>query len=232
MRNFFTFGSIKSSDYGLYISGDSVFDSPERDVTTVHVSGKNGDVIIDNGSFKNVKVTYPAFIHSNFQENAQRFRAAFLQNSGYQKLEDTYDFAHYRMARPAGNIEFSMRELMLSGETKITFDCKPQRFLLSGDFPLPAINGNPITNPTLFQAKPMLTVTGTGTITINGKEIVINRNPDTITIDCDQMEAYHGRENRNADISVPNGFPVLDPGDNDISFTVNNLIIRTRWWEV
>jgi phage-related protein len=44
------------------------------------------------------------------------------------------------------------------------------------------------------------------------------------------MEAYKGNENRNS-VLIISDFPVLVPGDNEISFTgFTKVEITPRWW--
>ena len=69
--NYFTLDNKKSLDYGLYITGSGAFNAPERDVETVEVPGRNGNLIIDRGRFKNVVQSYKAFIHKDFAQNAE-----------------------------------------------------------------------------------------------------------------------------------------------------------------
>ena len=66
--NYFCYGGKCSRDYGIYISGSGTYNVPERDITKVEVPGKNGSVTIDNKRFRNIDVTYPAFIREKFRE--------------------------------------------------------------------------------------------------------------------------------------------------------------------
>ncbi len=73
------------------------------------------------------------------------------------------------------------------------FDCKPQRFLVSGENPVVFTENGTIINPTLFESSPILKVTGNGMVAFgdNGEyRFVVSDNPGTITIDSEIMEAY------------------------------------------
>ena len=48
-RRHLIFGDVDSADYAIYISGDGVYNAPERDVEFVSVPGSNGDIAMDNG---------------------------------------------------------------------------------------------------------------------------------------------------------------------------------------
>lgn len=52
------FGGISSKEIGLEVEHFPDFEIPERDYTVTHVPGRNGDVIWDNGSYKNVSRKY------------------------------------------------------------------------------------------------------------------------------------------------------------------------------
>ena len=56
------FDDIDSRDYGIYITGEAVFNSPERDVEMIEIPGRNGTYALDKGRFHNIEVSYPAGI--------------------------------------------------------------------------------------------------------------------------------------------------------------------------
>lgn len=140
-----------SRDFGIYISGEGTFNSPERDAETISIPGKNGDLEVSHNRFKNISVEYPAFIVRNFKDNAAAARAWLLAASGYHRLEDTYHSEYFRLGRFTGPLDFDMKFLNRAGEFKLQFDCKPQRFLKSGEeiittqVATKTISGNPIT---------------------------------------------------------------------------------------
>ena len=58
----FTFNGLDSGDYGIFLTSPPKFALAERDVTTESVPGRNGDLVNDNGRYKNVLVTYKCAI--------------------------------------------------------------------------------------------------------------------------------------------------------------------------
>ena len=176
--NTITFGGVLSSTYDIYISGEGVWSAPERDAEVITIPGRNGAFVQDNGRFQNITVTYPAFIvkdnNTNFKTKIDGFRNAMASKVGYQRLVDTYHADEYRMAAFIGGMEV---EPILYNDHAATFDlvfeCKPQRFLTSGETAVSVANNGTITNPTLFDSSPLLEVKGYGTIGINGETISI-----------------------------------------------------------
>ena len=134
-----TFGGIDSATYGVYITGEAVYNSPARSVEMVSVPGRNGAVLIDNGYFENIEVTYPAGIpgtdQSDFATKISDFRNAVLSQVGYQRLTDEYNPDEYRMATYISGLEVEAVEGQQGtvGEFELVFNCKPQRFLTSGE---------------------------------------------------------------------------------------------------
>lgn len=136
-RNNLIFGGIDCDDFGVWISGSDTYGSPERDSEHVAVPGRNGDLIIDNGRWKNKIVTYPAFFEKQFPERMRAFREAISRKIGYQRLEDSYHPDEFRMAELINGINPSdTTQFNRGGNFELSFNCKPQRFLKSGEDPL------------------------------------------------------------------------------------------------
>lgn len=133
MRNWFTYGGKSSKDFGVYISGSGTFNAPERDQSSVSVVGRNGDLTIDNGRYKNTVLTYPAFIYDNFDANVSAFRNFLLKATSYKRLEDTYHPEEYRLAKYSDGFEADVVATLRGGEFNLLFDCCPQRFLKDGE---------------------------------------------------------------------------------------------------
>ena len=130
------FDGVDSRDYGIYITGDAVFNSPERDVEMIEIPGRNGAYALDKGRFSNIEVSYPAGIagdtEADFRQGISAFRNALASRKGYKRLEDDYNPDEYRMAVYKSGLEVTPKALK-AGEFTITFDCQPQRFLKSGE---------------------------------------------------------------------------------------------------
>lgn len=233
----FTFNGRSSTEFGMIASGEGVHNAPERDLEKVSIPGRNGDLIRDNGRFKNIPISYPVAIFKDFAKNADAAKAWLLADSGYHQLSDGYHPDYFRLAAFAGPIDFDMQLLNRIGQTTLNFDCKPQRFLFSGLDSI-AFSAAGELNNDYFPALPLITVygSGNGTINVGGTVVKIIGQVDTIVLDCDTQNAYHEtaegiKENRNSYISAAK-FPSLAPGSNAISWTggVERLEIVPRWW--
>ena len=179
--NSLTFGNVNTADYGVYISGEAAFNAPGRVYDSYSVPGRNGQIIVDQGHYENIEVTYPAFVFDYDQETfatrMAEIRSAFLSQTGYVRLSDTYNTDEYRLAYYSGGFEVEPQHFNQTGEFELVFNCKPQRFLTSGDTAVTMPTSGTITNPTLFDAKPILEVYGYGIASINGKNISVVASP-------------------------------------------------------
>lgn len=170
------FDGKDSRDYGVYITGEAVFNAPEREVEMISIPGRSGQLALDKGRFENIEVTYPAGIfadtEADFAEAISDFRNLLCSRRGYVRLQDDYHPDEYRMAVYKSGLEVTPAQLR-AGEFNIVFDCKPQRYLTSGETATAVASGGTLTNPTLFDAKPQLQVWGYGDISINSETIKV-----------------------------------------------------------
>lgn len=133
MRNYFTFDGVDSRSFGVYISGQGTFKAPARSYDAIEIPGRNGALLGIDSRLGNVELTYPAFIYSNFTENIAAFRAFLLSHKGYFKLKDSYHPEEFRLAYYPGPFEPDVTSANNAGSFDITFICKPQRYLESGE---------------------------------------------------------------------------------------------------
>lgn len=171
-----TFDGQSSRNYGVYITGEAVYNAPDRAVEMITIPGRNGAFARDDGRFENIEVTYPAGVfaenETDFAEAISDFRNMLCSRKGYCRLTDDYNPDEYREAVYKSGLEVTPA-LLRAGEFEITFECKPQRFLTSGETAVSVANNGTITNPTLFDAKPKLEVKGSGTINLGSAEIEV-----------------------------------------------------------
>ena len=116
----------------MFILGKGTYGAPSRDVEQIHVPGRNGDILVDNGGWNNVTVKYPdCNILSNFGENVEKLRGYLFSNPGYHTLIDQYhpDEVRYAEFRGPFNPEAHTGNGNDSGTFDLEFNCKPQRFL-------------------------------------------------------------------------------------------------------
>lgn len=231
------FGGVDSSDYGAIADGGESYAGAERDYESVPIPGRNGELTVDNGRYKNVPIPYAMKFLSARKMEAYRERVLAL--TGYQRLEDSARMDEYRMARLQGGFAPAMSGVYnRHGEVTVTFDCMPQRFLKDGECPrtLQAGEEQRLFNPTRMTAKPLIRAYGSGTLTVDGVALTIkSHGQQFMDIDCERQECYCGPENLNEYLIRPQGdFPGFGPGWNTISLGdgLQKAIVYPRWWKL
>ena len=231
MINYLTYDGKNLRDYGVYVNGTYTFSSPERSIERIVVPGRSGTLTIDNQRYENIEVSYAAFIVRDFADNIEGLRNYLGTAAGYRRLEETYHPDEYRMARFVSGIQVEATPLMREGNFTLVFDCKPQRYLKSGEqyINFTSATGS-LFNPTMQTAKPFLRVWGNGTVGIGDDTLTITGATTYTDIDCESLDAYCGATNRNSGVSGT--FPVLKPGVNGIAIDggIGLLQITPRWW--
>lgn len=262
----FDFDGINSLEYGVYITGEAVYNAPERAVEMISIPGRNGDLAIDQGRFENIEVTYPAGVFANSQEEfatkLRRIRNELASRFSYVRITDSYHPDEYRLGLYKSGLEVDPVAYSTAGEFDIVFNCKPQRFLASGEQPVALYEKDilvdhtqdPIVtetgeeigvtymietfeNPTLFESSPIIIVPGPGSLRIGNQNITIGGDGTRpIYIDSDMQEIYQinasGARVSASDLVsfVPNAFPKIAPGTNDIAASRGDIEIYPRWW--
>ena len=237
MISIINFAGVSSDNLRIRVERYPVRVLPERSQTTTEVPGRNGALLMVDGNWNNYDQEYEIFISAEKPGlvRAARAVAEWLEApAGYQRLEDSYEPDVYRMAYYAGgqDIESILNRF---GRATISFNCKPQRFLRSGEVAKSFSAAGTLTNITKFDALPLITVygTGAGTLTINDNTVSISDIDEYVVLDCELMDAYKGTANKNGTVTLLE-FPVLTPGENSISFTggVTSVDIVPRWWTI
>lgn len=225
----FTFDTYNSKNYGVYLTGAGVYNAPVRAVEMVSIPGRNGAFALDQGRFENIEVTYHASIvadnETDFANGIANFRNAICSKVGYQRLEDEYNPDEYRMAVYKSGLDVTPK-MLRTGEFDIVFDCKPQRFLKSGENSSYVANNGTVTNPTLFDAKPVLQVWGYGEIGIGGQPIKINSEP------LGEVTLY-SRSTANQNFSIEPTLSKLNTSDTiSLSYGTNIMVTVPSGYEI
>jgi len=234
IRHYISFGGVSTADYKCICNGSESFGAPERDVEKVSIPGRNGDLTFDNGRFKDVTIKYAMFFEDILE--FEDFKNKVLALRGAQKLYDSHHPDEYRMASISGAMEPSVGGYLnayCSLELNLTM--YPQRYLQSGETAIAMASGAMITNPTQFDAKPLVMVYGTGNVNIGGKSIYVETNYNPTYIDCEIQSAYYisGGEHKDANstITLSSGdFWTIPPGTSTVTHSATRIEIIPRWW--
>lgn len=231
-----TYNGVASSTYGIVVEHPPGYTYPKRDYEVVHVPGRNGDILFDNGSYQNVNRSYEIAIGSlarEFAAMANDISKWLHSSSGYARLEDTYEPDYYRMAYYEEEQDIT-NILFHAGRATIQFVCKPQRFLKSGETAIIVDESMAIVNPSDQISLPFIKVhgSGSGEFTLNDSTVTLSSIQDGMIIDSELKDSYLGATNYNNRVTLSNDYPSLIPGSNTVSISggVTRLEVTPRWW--
>jgi phage-related protein len=237
------FNGMSSADCGISVEKPPNYEIPERNYLIRHVPGKNGDILIDTGSYSNVTRTYDISVGNlgmSFDALANIISEWLTSPNGYARLEDSYEPNYFRMAVYKDSLTIE-NILQHAGRASLSFYCKPQRYLKTGE-EAPIYSGAAtLVNPTKFSSLPLITIRGSGSgnfqITgLNGSEayaVSISDIPSSgLTIDSEVSDCYYGAVNLNPFVSLTNGFPRIAPGFNNLTISggILSVEVKPRWW--
>ena len=248
-----TFAGTNLNTFDAYFTNGEKASSASRSYERVNILGRNGDLLIDNGKYENVKIVYPGFIHEDFRENYNDLIAFLSSKTGYQRLVDSLETGVYRMGEYIGDTTPSIKSSDEMGSFELAFDCKPQKFLTQDENGLTAglyANRITITNPTLFTAKPLLKIYSGSTLRIGDANApsTFVLNIDTLPspfeyafVDCETLEVYSTIGSNlsqyltfSAYMTGNEKFPYLVGGGSWVCYSTgsSNNVIYPRWWTI
>ena len=238
--NYFEYKGIRSSDMGLRIQSKNVFSAPEYEVDFLSIPGRDGDLIAGNGRFPNIQVTYSVFLPAkSISELSQKITAvkAWLYSdlNSYHTLSDTYNSDFFRKAVFATKLDIE-DEMNRIGVFTVSFSCKPFRYSEAGQQEMSVASGDVLVNPYPFISRPILRIEGSkkGAMTIQSENSnatwYFTAIDGYVEVDSEQMNFYKDAEPKNDTVSG-DGFPLLYPGENTISFDggITAVKVIPRW---
>lgn len=233
---YFYYKGISSLDLCLTIKSKGTYNTAERDKEFISVPGRSGDLVKDNGRYKNVQIPYDLSLirrdNRPFNDLASDIKKWLALDSGYYELWDSYDPRYFRYAAVEGELDI-VQELTDYGELSLTFNCKPFRYTFDGLNPIIVHStGGKLLNPEIMPSKPYIKIYGSGDISlhVNAVTLTIAGVSEYVEIDSELMNVYKGLTLLNSS-TTGDAFPTLEPGENDISFTgsVTSAEIVPRW---
>lgn len=129
----FYLDGVDARSAGIQLQSPIEFSEAVPIVEAQTIPGRNGDLIWETGSYENRSGSASCFCLQKDVEKAISSAGRFLLGkNGYRRLETSDDPDHYWLARVENSPRIEQRLRMLA-PFEIGFDCKPQRFVKSGE---------------------------------------------------------------------------------------------------
>ena len=238
----FSFDGKDSRDYNVYFVGKKNWQKPERDVEAIHVPGRNGDIIIDKGCYKNYDDTITLRLFSqlitgdyeaDFYNAFQNVKEWLKVDGAYHQLIESYNPDYYREVRI---ISFACAQADKDiADITLQLDCKPYIRRISGDDIIEITSAGTLFNPESEESAPyfkLFAVSGETSfqLIVNGSRYSFYTVDGYVEIDSESMNVFKGQTNKNNDYAATS-FPMLRPGKNTISHTggISKIEVIPRW---
>jgi phage-related protein len=224
MRAYFEFKGIDSRDYSIVVNTLPPIQSAKEDGEFLKVPGRDGYLFQDHESLAPVEKEMEITLKDVNQLNAIK---TWLRGSG--NLVISSEPGVFYKARLTGSIDF--KKLLYLRAAKLKFVCQPYGYLESGLTLQTITVPGDLLNPGTETSRPTITVFGTGsiTLTVNSKNVILTNVTDYVTLNSEIEEAYKDLLGKNSDMQGE--FPVFVSGNNSISWTgtVTKLEIVPNW---
>jgi phage-related protein len=236
LKETFYIDGVDARSVGIHLQNPIEFSEPVPIVKAVSIPGRNGDLINDTGAFKNRTGTANCFAMTvgDVGRTLSAINNYLFLKLGYRRLETSDDLEHYWMARVKSGARIEQR-LRTVAPFKLLFDCKPQRFLKSGEEKIVLTDRGYLNNPHGQAALPLITLYGSGSggLSIGDRHVEIKSIDGILHLDSDMQNAYNDKGNQNMNINAPE-FPILENGINHVYFSgdIERIEITPRWWEL
>ena len=229
MKYWFEWNGVKSTTKGIKLQEMPQIIRPEERIEHVTIPGRAGEVTLTEGEdiYNSYIQTIPLAIDSAADVSAAE---KWLRGSGYVTFCGQSTLK--QQARVINSVEFRKHSRNSSWwEGEVQFYCDPLKELITEAAVEVNSSGATVNNPGDTVSRPLITVTGSGdiTITIGGKTIAVEGLTSGWKIDSDLQWILDGTT---PEQGVYTGeFPVFNPGNNTVAFTgsITKLTINGRW---
>jgi predicted phage tail component-like protein len=194
---FFIFKQHSSLEFALLISEKGSYKGAARDISYTSIPGRSGDLITDNGRYKNITIPYKCTLLNNtvkdFAALAHQIKGWLLAESGYFQLWDSYDDKYYRLASYSDEADIE-QELRCLGSLSLSFNCKPFKYSFEGQNSVTFTAGGSLYNAEYYASSPYIKIVGSGTVvlSINNDSFTFEDIDEFIEIDSENYERLQG----------------------------------------
>ena len=121
---------VNIGTYGIYISSDTILNSPQIDYTAFSVPGKNGSVLQYNKRMDNVvrKFTCHVPLKTQVASALANLKKLIYTSPGYLKISSDYETDTYQMGYLAQPIDVKPFNAYRTATFDLYFSCRPQKY--------------------------------------------------------------------------------------------------------
>ena len=223
MENFIFNGKHSYNDLGIVVKKMPSLTKAAKDIESIKVNGRNGNLHIDNGTYNSYTETIECVVMDLSKIDLIK---KTLDGEGILKISTNPNRVYNVIIKnqiPFDKYLGVLREFPLQLEIEPFSYSEELKSINKNESGVFEIQGN-------VNTPPNITVSGVGTITVNNKSIQVLESD--ITIDCELMNCTKNLINKNDQVILQD-FPILIPGENSITLGVGitnvKIEYRERW---
>ncbi len=218
---------VSSASLGLRLTAPVAIPASVRRADDIEVEGRAGTLTRFTG-WEDTEIELELAVP--IRDGLDQYRQAAHELTGASTIALTAEPGVYRKVKHCEVSELR-RELSGWGFFTARLTCQPFTYLTEGLNPVTLTASGTITNPGLLEADPIITVTGTGalSLTINASVYHVNSPAGSITLDSERLVAHaHGKIQTDA---LTEAFPTFKPGLNRITLGtgISKIVITPNW---
>lgn len=219
--------TVTSASLSLRLVAPVAIPAAVRAVDDIEVEGRAGTLTRYTG-WEDTEVELDLAVP--IRDELHQYRQAAHELTNASTIAFTGESGVYRKVKHCEVGELR-RELSGWGFFTARLTCQPFTYLTEGLNPVTLTASGTITNPGLLDADPIITVTGTGalSLTINARVYHVSSPAGSVTLDSARLVAHvSGRVQTDA---LTEAFPVLNPGLNRITLGtgISQVVIVPNW---
>lgn len=219
--------TVTSTSLGLRLTAPVAIPAAVRAVNDIEIEGRAGTLTRFIG-WEDTELELELAVP--IRDGLHQYRKAAHELTGASTIALTAEPGVYRKVKHCEVSELR-RELSGWGFFTARLTCQPFSYFSEGLKPVTMSESGTITNPGLLDADPIITVTGTGmlSLTVNKTVHQVNSPAGSVTLDSARLVAHaHGKVQTDA---LSEAFPVLKPGVNRITLGagISKIVITPNW---
>lgn len=209
----FTFKGITSESMGIVVNSIQTYVKPQKKADVIQVEGRDGAEVVEYGYAPYILKAKVTLMDLSLIDDV----VAWLNGSGVLIIDE--DNLKYRNVRVLSEIGYEFFSHLKSATIEF-YVSDPYRYEVLEVARTISTFPNSITNAGNTVAKPILTIVGSGSITVTLNGVTIGYTfpaGESVKIDCKNMDASYNGALRNQ--YMTGNFPSLSVGANSISVT-------------
>lgn len=225
MHGFILDRQVSSTELGLRLTGMVELPAAQRVIDDIEVAGRAG-TLTRLGGWEDTALALPLAVRGGLPG----YRKAYQALTGAKTIHLSTEPGAFRRVKHA-TISPLRQEFSRLGFFDARLVCAPFSYLDTGLTTRTLTSSGTISNPGLLDAAPIITIWGTGqlTVTINGQAYRVSSPAGNITLDAARLVAHVAGRVQTDALTGP--FPHLAPGRNTISLGsgVSKIEITGNW---